>query len=195
MEYLIKTKSLGGMTEEQFFRFCLENDSIHFERNSLGDIILMEPTGAKTGWYNMNIGTELNIWNRKTNLGLVFDSNAGFTLPNRAVRSPDVSFILKERWGKIKPADQEGFAHICPDFILELLSKSDCEWPLQEKMKEWMDNGCRLAWMINPYKKETTIYRRKGETETKSFYEILKGEDVLPGFELNLESVFIENQP
>ena len=190
MEYLIKTNSIGGMTEEQFFQFCQENDSINFERNAMGDIIIMEPTGSYTGWFNINLGTDLTIWNRETNLGFVFDSNTGFTLPNGAVRSPDASFIKKESWEKISHEDRKRFAHICPDFVIELLSESDQEWALQNKMKEWMDNGCRLAWMINPQKKETTIYRGNGETETKPFHEALNGEDVLPGFSLKLAEIF-----
>jgi Uma2 family endonuclease len=190
MEYLIKTRSIGGMTEEQFFRFCQENDSIPFERNAAGDIILMEPTGTRTGWHNVNIATELTIWNRQSGLGLVFDSNTGFTLPNLAVRSPDVAFITKERWQQIDPDDQVKFAHVCPDFVIELLSESDSEPALREKMKEWMDNGCRLAWMINPKKSETTIYNTNSKTESRLFHETLSGEDVLPGFELNLEAIF-----
>ena len=192
MEYLIKTNSLGGLTEDQFFQFCRENDSINFERNDAGDIILMEPTGAMTGWHNVNITTELAIWNRKTGSGLVFDSNAGFTLPNGAVRSPDVSYIEKERWQQISPDDQIRFAHICPDFIIELLSENDSEPALQEKMKEWMGNGCRLAWMINPKKRETTIYRVNGGAEIRAFNETLSGEEVLPGFELNLDAIFTD---
>lgn len=190
MEYLIRTNSIGGMTEEQFFQFCQENDSINFERNGMGDIILMEPTGSKTGWFNINIGTDLTIWNRETKLGFVFDSNSGFTLPNGAVRSPDASFIKKESWEKISEEDQKKFAHICPDFVIELLSESDQEWALQNKMKEWMDNGCRLGWMINPEKKETIIYRGDGGTETKPFHETLDGDEVLPGFTLKLEAIF-----
>ena len=193
MEYLIKTKAIGGMSEEQFFRFCQENDTMRFERNAVGDIILTEPTGSITGWYNMNIGTDLNIWNRQKNLGYVFDSNTGFTLPNKAVRSPDVAFIKKERWEKISPDDQKRFAHICPDFIIELVSETDNEKASQEKMKEWIDNGCLLAWMIDPLKKETLIYRRNCETETRAFSKLLNGEGVLPGFALDLRRIFTEN--
>jgi len=192
MEYLIKTNSIGGMTEDQFFRFCQENDSIHLERNSKGEIIILEPAGSYTGWFNMNIGTDLTIWNRKTNLGMVFDSNTGFTLPNGAVRSPDASFIGIDRWQKISLDDRKKFAHLCPDFVIELLSESDDVRTLREKMKEWMANGCRLAWMINPYKKETTIYRQRGETEIKPSHEVLSGEDVLPGFTLDLSKLFTE---
>jgi Uma2 family endonuclease len=192
MEYLIKTNSIGGMTEDQFFRFCQENDSIHLERNSKGEIIILEPTGSYTGWFNMNIGTDLTNWSRKTNFGVVFDSNTGFTLPNGAVRSPDASFIKSDRWKQLSIEDRKKFAHICPDFVIELLSESDDMRTTHEKMKEWMGNGCRLAWMINPYKKETTIYRQQAEPEIKPSYEALSGEDVLPGFTLDLSKLFTE---
>jgi Uma2 family endonuclease len=192
MEYLIKTRSIGGMTEEQFFQFCQENGSIIFERNAAGDIILMEPTGTKTGWHNANIATELVIWNRRSGSGLVFDSNTGFTLPNLAVRSADVAYIRKERWQQIDEDDKKRFAHICPDFVIELLSESDSEPSAQDKMKEWIHNGCSLAWTINPKKRETTIYRANGKTEIRAFNETLSGEEVLPGFELNLDAIFTE---
>jgi Uma2 family endonuclease len=192
MEYLIKTKSIGGMTEEQFFQFCQENDSIDFERNANGEIIIMAPTGSATGWFNINISTDLTIWARKTRLGYVFDSNTGFTLPNNAVRSPDAAFLNKEEWLKVDPSDRERFAHVCPDFVIELLSKSDDERFVREKMKEWIDNGCALAWMIDSQKKETTIYRKNGSVEVKAFHEILDGENVLPGFTLDLLKIFTE---
>lgn len=192
MEYLIKTKSIGGMTEEQFFQFCQENDSINFERNANGEIIIMAPTGSSTGWFNINISTDLTNWVRKTKLGYVFDSNTGFTLPNNAVRSPDAAFIKKEEWLKVDPSDRERFAHVCPDFVVELLSKTDDERFIREKMKEWMDNGCQLAWMIDSQKKGTTIYRKNGSMEVKAFDEMLDGEDVLPGFTLDLSKIFTE---
>ena len=190
MEYLIKTRSIGGMTEEQFFRFCQENDSIHFERNAMGDIVVMEPTGSETDLLNVNVVTDLANWNRQTGSGYVFGSNAGFTLPNKAVRSPDGAFIGRLRYEALPHDDRKKFAHICPDFIIEILSQSDEESALQEKMKEWMENGCRLAWMINPIKKETIIFSQGGGTETRPFYELLTGEDVLPGFVLDLRKFY-----
>jgi Uma2 family endonuclease len=192
MEYLIKTKSIGGMTEEQFFEFCQENDSIKFERNSNGEIIIMAPTGSDTGSYNLAITAQLYTWNSSSKLVIVFDSNTGFTLPNGAIRSPDGAFIRKDLWNQVDRSDRKKFAHICPDFILELLSESDHARTLQEKMKEWMDNGCELAWMINPVKKETWIYRKNGEVEIKSFTSVLSGEDVLPGFTLDLSKIFVD---
>jgi Uma2 family endonuclease len=192
MEYLIKTKSIGGMTEEQFFEFCQENDSLKMERNAGGEIIVMEPTGTYTAAYNLGIAAQLYVWNTSSKLGITFDSNAGFTLPNKAVRSPDGAFISKERWEKIPVDDRKKFAHICPDFVIELLSESDSAKAVQQKMKEWIDNGCQLAWMIDPAKKETWIYHKNGEVEIKPFSSVLNGGNVLPGFTLDLQKIFTE---
>lgn len=192
MEYLIKTNSIGGLTEDQFFQFCQENDSITFERNAVGDIIVMEPTGSETERHNFEIALELGNWNRRLKRGYVFGNNAGFTLPNNAVRSPDAAFIDRVRYERLAETDRRKFAHICPDFVIELLSRTDQEWTCQQKMKEWIDNGCRLVWTINPKKRETTIYRANGKTEIRAFNETLSGEEVLPGFELNLDAIFTE---
>lgn len=192
MEYLIKTKSIGGMTEEQFFYFCQENDSLNMERNTLGEIMIMAPTGSETGLFNSSITSEINAWNKVTKVGYVFDSNAGFTLPNKAVRSADSAFILRDRWLRVSKEDRKKFAHICPDFIIELLSTSDTAKAIQDKMKEWMENGCQLAWMINPEKRETWIYRAHGEVEVKSFAIVLDGENILPGLSIDLNLIFQE---
>src|SRR6185436_14257000 len=123
MEYLIKTKSIGGLTEDQFFEFCQENAMLKLERNADGDIIVMEPTVTYTASYNAEISGELYIWNKKHRLGITFDSNAGFTLPNKAVRSPDAAFISNEGWSKVPAHDREKFAHICPDFVIDYVRK------------------------------------------------------------------------
>lgn len=158
----------------------------------MGDIMVMEPTGTYTGAFNLGITAQLYSWNAKNKLGIVFDSSTGFTLKDGAVRSPDGAFILKTRWDKVPDEDRNRFAHICPDFVIELLSKSDHEPALRKKMEEWIGNGCRLAWMINPQKKETTIYRGNGKIETMPFHKVLDGEDVLPGFTLELTKIYTE---
>lgn len=192
MEYLIKTGAIG-MTEDQFFDFCQENDILKLERNSMGDIILMEPTAFYAGQRNMDILMKLSVWNEQHKLGVMVDSNTGFTLPNKAVRSPDGAFITNERWKSIDKDDLHKFAHICPDFVLELRSKSDGRKKLEEKMVEWVENGCRLGWLIDPKRKETVVYRESGETEIIPFESVLSGENVLPGFSLTLTTIFGNN--
>lgn len=146
----------------------------------------MEPTGSETELFNLDIAVELANWNRKAGLGYVFGNNGGFTLPNKAVRSPDAAFISRSRYDALEESDRKKFAHICPDFIIEILSDSDQESILQQKMEEWMKNGCHLAWLINPKRKVTLIYRPDEESEARAFGTPLKGGDVLPAFTLDL---------
>jgi Uma2 family endonuclease len=193
MDYLVKTNSIGGLTEEQFFNFCQENDMLRMERNANGEIIIMSPTGIVTSWYNSEINTELNNWNRKQKRkGIVLDSNGGVTLPNNAVRSADAAYISPEQWEALTPYDRKRFAHVCPVFIIELLSESDDLKSLQDKMKEYIENGCKLAWLIDPRKRNTTVYRPDKTTEAIAFSLELSGEDVLLGFTINLEEIFTE---
>lgn len=193
MEYLVKTNSIGGLTEEQFFNFCQENDMLKLERNANGEILIMSPTGNVTSWYNLQIGAALYNWNKSQKKpGIVLDSNGGITLPNNAIRSPDASYISPEQWNKLSAADRKRFAHVCPDFIIELLSESDHLKALQTKMEEYMQNGCRLAWLINPKNRETVIYRQDGTKATISFDSPLSGEGVLPGFTILFSEIFTE---
>ena len=128
-----------------------------------------------------------NLWNRQTGLGLVFDSSTGFKLPNGAVRSPDASWIRKERWDTLAPADRKKFAPLCPDFVVELRSETDNLEKLREKMAEYIENGCQLAWLIDPTEQNAYIYR-PGRTveEIADFDQRLSGENVLVGFEFEL---------
>lgn len=182
---VIKTNS-WQVNDEDFFNFCQDNELFNIERNSNQDIIIMPPTGNITSIQNISIITELEIWNRKSKLGYAYESNAGFTLPNNAVRSPDAAWIEKSRFEKLPQKEKESFAHICPDFVIELKSKSNTMKDLKEKMNEWIENGCRLAWLINPKEQKVYIYRKDGSISETAFSEKISGEDVLPGFEMDL---------
>ena len=147
----------------------------------------MPPTGINTSGKNFSIGGELYIWNKQTNAGKAFDSNGGFTLPNNAVRSPDAAWISWERYNQLSERDKEGFAPVCPDFVIELRSRTDRLKESKEKMEEWIANGCRLAWLIDPTEEKAYIYRPDREVEmVTSFDARLSGEEVLPNFELDL---------
>ncbi len=120
----------------------------------------------------------------------MFESSAGFTLPNGAMRSPDAAFITQERWEAVSAEDRKGFAPICPDFVVELMSHSDTLKTLQDKMHKWIDNGCRLAWLINPKQHSVYIYRADGDVRVvESLEATLSGENVLPGFTLDLREI------
>jgi len=166
---------------------------LRMERNANGEIIIMSPTGNLISWYNTEIVTELNIWNRKQKRhGIVLESNGGVTLPNKAVRAADAAYISPEQWDALTPHDKKRFAHLCPVFIIELLSESDDLKSLILKMEEYRENGCRLSWLINPMKKTVAILREDKTTETVSFDTELSGENVLPGFTINLSKIFTE---
>jgi Uma2 family endonuclease len=178
------------LSEEQFFDLCQHNTDLRFERNSHGDITIMAPEGSDTGMRNFEIATDLGIWNRQYKLGVAFGSSAGFTLPSGATRSPDASWILKSRWDALTLEEQSKFAPICPDFVIELMSKSDVLKVTQAKMQEYRDNGIKLGWLINRQDRQVEVYRFGQEVEVLSHPMSLSGEDVLPKFILNLENVW-----
>jgi len=186
----LNTEAIEGFTDEQFFRFCVQNRDVRIERDSNKQIFIMPPTYSITGKYNASISTQLGIWNEKCKLRYCFDSNAGFTLPNTAMRAADVAWISKERWDKLSKKEKDRFANICPDFIIELRSGSDVLKTLQDKMQEWMDNGCHLAWLIDPDEEKVYIYRENKTNDViSSFDNKVSGEEVLIGFELDLNKI------
>ncbi|MBD2613800.1 MAG: Uma2 family endonuclease [Nostoc sp. ZfuVER08] len=177
------------LTDEQFFQMCQQNRDYRFERTASGEILIMPPTGSDTGRRNVKITTQLEIWNSESNLGEVFDSSTGFILPNGAERSPDASWVKIERWNALTPEQQEKFAPICPDFVVELHSPSDSLKDLQEKMQEYIENGAQLGWLIDRKNKRVEIYCPGKNVEILNNPTSLSGENVLPGFVLNLQNI------
>lgn len=177
-----------NMTDEAFKHFCAANPDLRIEQDKDKNVIVMAPTYSQTGLYNLKLATKVEIWNEDTNLGYTFDSSTGFKLPNGAKRSPDVSWIAKERWESLSPEEQEDFAPICPDFTIELRSKTDRLKKVKAKIEEYIENGCRLGWLIDPIEKQAHIYRQNGSIEIiNGFDNKLSGEDVLPGFAFDLK--------
>lgn len=173
--------------DEFFFALCQANEMLRLERDANGNIIFMPPTGSETGRYNLELAIELGIWNRQKQLGITFDSSTGFMLPNSAVRSPDASWVAKERWDALTIDDRQGFAPICPDFVIEVRPKSDDLNNLKDKMKEYRDNGTRLGWLIDRAGQQVFIYRENGSIEIKQGDSVtLSGEDVLSEFSISL---------
>lgn len=177
------------LTDEQFFQMCQKNRDYRFERTASGEILIMPPTGSDTGNRNFDMVVELGIWNKQTKLGKGFDSSTGFTLPNGAERSPDASWVKIERWNALTPEQQEKFAPICPDFVVELRSRTDSLKELQEKMQEYIENGAQLGWLIDRKNKRVEIYRPGKDVEILDNPDSLSGENVLPGFVLNLQQI------
>ncbi len=184
--FLIKT--VDGMSEELFFDLCQANSALRMERDQHGNITVMSPTGMSTGNFNANVGGEVWLWNRENQLGYVFDSSSGYTLPNGAVRSPDVSWIAKGRWEIIPEADRKVFSHTYPDFAVEIRSETDRLKDLKAKMEEYRANGCRLGWLIDRRGKAVHIFRADGSSEVVKGESVeLFGEDVLPGLVVTVE--------
>ena len=178
------------LTDEQFYQLCQNNRELKFERNAIGELIVMPPTGGETGNRNFKLIQQLANWADSDGSGIGFDSSTCFNLPNGADRSPDAAWIPIDKWNSLTPKQQQKFPPICPDFVIELRSPSDALKPLQEKMQEYIDNGTRLAWLINRKDRQVEIYRRGQSKEVLEFPMTLSGEDVLPNFLLNLEPIW-----
>jgi Uma2 family endonuclease len=185
----LKGDYIERMTDEEFFTFCQENRDFKFERTAEGQIILMSPTHFLTGKRNNEILYQLTKWNKKYKLGECVDSDTGFYLPNGAMRNPDAAWISKDRLSTLAPVELQSFLKICPDFVVELKSKSDRLDDLKEKMKEWMSNGCRLGWLIDADEERVFVYIEGQETLHVGFDQPISGEPVLPGFELILSEL------
>ncbi|MGD1701113.1 Uma2 family endonuclease [Dapis sp. BLCC M229] len=188
--YTIELNSVIEMTDEQFFQLCQKNRDLRFERNTKGDLIIMSPTGGETSRSNFEIYIDLGSWNRRTKLGVAFDSSGGFKLPNGATRSPDASWITMEKWNNLTPEERTKFLPLCPDFLIELMSPSDSLSETREKMQEYLENGMRLGWLINRQNRQVEVYRVGKEVEILDAPQTLFGEDVLPGFVLDMELIW-----
>ena len=177
-------------SDEAFWELCRANPEIRFERLATGEVVAMPPAGSETGSRNLGIGGQVWVWNERTRLGRAFDSSAGFILPNGAIRSPDVAWIAQERWEATPPALRRRFAPLCPDFVVELRSPSDELESIQAKMREYILNGARLGWLIDPETRRVEIYRPDEGVIVLNNPETISGDPVLPGFVLNLSQVF-----
>ncbi len=178
------------LSDEQFYQLCQDNRDLRFERNAKGDLWIMPPTGGETGNRNSKITQKLGNWTDQDGTGIAFDSSTGFKLPNGADRSPDASWIPLEKWNSLTPKQRQKFIPLCPDFVIELRSKSDSLKSLQEKMREYIDNGTRLGWLLNRKDRQVEIYRQGKEVEVLDNPKTLSGEDILPGFVLDLELIW-----
>jgi Uma2 family endonuclease len=178
------------LTDEKFYQLCISNRNVKFERNYQGDLVIMSPVGDISSNRNARLIQQLLNWSDKYKTGIVFDSSAGFILPNNAVRSPYASWIPLEKWQLIPDEEKEKFSHICPDFIIELMSPSDNLKNTQEKMKEYLENGTKLGWLINRKNRQVEIYRENKEVEILDNPNSLSGENILVDFVLNLELIW-----
>jgi Uma2 family endonuclease len=182
----LNLEPITHLTHEQFYELCMANKDVPMERSPKGELIIMTPLGGLSGNKEADYITDLSIWNRQTKLGTVFSSSTVFNLPGGGDRSPDAAWIRLDRWESLTPEQQEKFPPLCPDFVIELRSRTDRLKPLQNKMQEYLDSGLRLGWLINPQDRQVEIYRLGQEVEVLTSPVMLSGEDVLPGFVLKI---------
>jgi Uma2 family endonuclease len=167
-----------------------QNPGWTVERSANHQLLLMPPTNSETGNRNFRLSTKLGIWNETHHLGHGFDSSTGFTLPNGAIYAPDVAWISRERWAALLDAERQTFAPIAPDFVLELRSPEQPMTGLKAKMSEYVDNGVRLAWLVDPGSQRTFVFEANGDIHTVPFEQALSGGEVLPGFVVVMAEVF-----
>lgn len=186
MTTVLNLEPITTLTREQFFQLCQANPDVPLERSSTGELIIVTPIGGEGGRREANLIIKVGIWNEQTQLGVVFSSQTVFSLPGGGDRSPDVAWVELSRWQGLTQEEQEGFPPICPDFVIELRSRTDRLKPLQNKMLEYLASGLRLGWLINRKDRQVEIYRQGQEVEVVRMPVVLSGEDVLPGFTLEL---------
>jgi len=187
---IIKGIPFKNMSSNAFFDFCQANESLKFERDHQGNVILMSPTYSLTSAYNSELVFQLQLWNKKHKLGIVFESNGGFTLPDQSQRAADVAWVSYQKWNNLSVKEKEKFANVCPDFVIELKSQSDRLSFLQEKMEMWMRNGTLLGILIDPDEEKSYVYAKNEPTEIlEGFEHQISGKQVLPGFLLNLNEL------
>ena len=178
------------LTEEQFALLCQENRNFRFELTAQQELVIMPPAGSETGWRNGRFTYRLIAWSDVDGTGLVFDSSAGFTLPNGAIRSPDAAWVKRDRWDALTQEQREKFAPLCPDFVVELCSRTDRLSDLQEKMQDYMDNGARLGWLLDPLDKRVHVYRPGQPVEVLDNPDTLSGDPVLLSFVLSVRELW-----
>ncbi|MBW4468121.1 MAG: Uma2 family endonuclease [Pegethrix bostrychoides GSE-TBD4-15B] len=175
------------LSDEQFYQLCISNPELTIERDAAGALIVMTPVGGESGNREMNLGGELYLWNKQTNLGKVFSSSTIFKLSNGGSRSPDAAWVELSCWQSLTPEQRQKFPPIAPDFVIELRSRTDDLPTLQAKMQEYLDSGVQLGWLFNPPNQQVELYRLGQAKELRDLPTQLSGESLLPGFELQVD--------
>ena len=189
--YTLNLKPLANpITIEHFEQLCQLNPDLKLETNHRGELIVMSPTGYETGINNAGLIAQFWNWNSRYKLGVVCDSSTGFVLPNGAIRSPDVSWIVKERVANLSKEEKAKFLPLAPDFVLELMSSGDRLEIIRDKMQEYRDNGVRLGWLINPQQQQAEIYRPDETTTLLNRLLTLSDKTILPNLTLELEFIW-----
>ncbi len=176
------------LSDEQFEALCLANDFFILERTRDGEIIVHAPAAGATGDRNSEINHQLRAWWKTHRRGRVFDSSTGFFLADSAMLNPDAAYLLPETMAGISKGEMEHFLYRCPDFVIELLSKSDRPADAKEKMERWIENGAAVGWLVDPYQKRVFIYSHEAVTVTSG--KFLQGNGPVEGFHLDLDEIW-----
>lgn len=179
-----------SMTQEQFFDLCQQNREVRLERTAQGELIIMPPAGGGSSARNATVNGQLYLWYHRHRSGMIFDSSGGFILPNGATRSPDASWVSQEQMAGVSDQQLDKFLPLCPDFVVEILSPTDSLPKTLEKMNEYIANGAKLGWLINPRDKQVLVYRPGRAVQILENPSSLQGDPELPGFVLNLDAVW-----
>jgi Uma2 family endonuclease len=177
------------LTDRQLMRLSAANPDLRLERTAAGELVVMGPTGSDMGRRNQSLGAQLWAWNHATGLGVVFDSSTGFRLPNGAVRSPDAAWVARARWEALTDAERTGYAPLCPDFVVELVSSEGDLGPTADKMREYLANGAALGWLLDPLSGRVQVHRPGRAVELLDRPTCMEGEALLPGFRLDLSDI------
>ena len=187
---MLKLAPVLKLTDEQLLELCSLNGDLRIEVNAKGELEILPPANITAGSQNAGINARLFLWAEGDGRGVAFDSSTGFTLPNGAVRSPDAAWVVKSRLAELNDSEKQKFAAISPDFVIELRSNSDALTALAAKMQEYLDNGIRLGWLIDPIRSFVHVYRPGAPVEELERPESLSGEPELPGFTLDMASIW-----
>jgi Uma2 family endonuclease len=180
------------MTDDEYFQFCAHNSELRVERTSEGEIVIMPPAGFESGHRNHELNRQLGNWALEDGRGLACDSNTEYLLPDGAAYAPDASWVLRSRLDKLSKAEKRKFPRLCPDFVVELMSPSDRLSKAKAKMREWMENGAQLGWLLDPDHRTVYIYRPDREPEQLANPERIAGEAPVAGFVLALAGIWAE---
>jgi Uma2 family endonuclease len=181
---------LTHVSHRQFERLCREYPDLRLELTSSGELIVMPPTSSETGRRNSDLIFQLESWARKDRTGVTFSNSAGFTLPDSAIRSPDASWMRREKYNGLSERQRRSFAPICPDFVVELRSSSDSLPALLNKMEQYMENGATLGWLIDPDRRRVYVYTAGQEMVVLEDPAVVSGDPFLPGFELQMAEIW-----
>jgi Uma2 family endonuclease len=187
---VVRMHPVIDLTDDQFFEFCQINRDLRIERTATGELLIMSPTGSETGGSNFKLAVQLGNWTEQDGTGIGFDSSTGFTLPNGATVSPDISWVKLERWNALSKQQRKTFAPISPDFVVELRSPSDTLKDLQDKMQQYINNGVKLGWLIDRKQRRVYTYRPGVPVQQLNNPETVSGEPELPGFVLKLGKIW-----